>query len=455
MSAASPLEWRTGPIDWVYCPSEMFVPTRKARLAVTSHDVLQDVRFGGPRRQALLAKAFERADLVLSVSQFNTSKLLDMYPNCRGKVAYVPNAAEDLFFGEATARERSGVRGDLGLPIGLPYLISVASFQARKNLVRLVRAAGRLREVADGQLGLVLLGAGDEAEAAPIRQAIEEVGRKAVIKLPGYRQGRALMAAYAESTALVFPSTCESFGIPVVEAMACCIPVALADSTALPEIGGEAGWYFNADRRGSHHIHPRKLLDRPERTLRRGRDRPGWAWPSSGTAGKRPTTGSWRPWRREIWAISPRSRRVASLNWPPLDARRGRLDGSTSTHFGALHPSRETSDPAAGGLRLGLVLVEVRPEVGHRRRQAREDDAGDGLIGGAGAFDPGVVFSDQKGHLPELEVDDPVFQETVGEILLALGSVVSIDGTFRDDLGGGRGSDSRLGNPWGPPGGRR
>jgi glycosyltransferase involved in cell wall biosynthesis len=264
-----PLEWRTGTVDWVYCPSEMFVPTRKARLAVTSHDVLQDVRFGGPRRQALLAKVFERADLVLSVSQFNSSKLLDMYPVCRNKVAYVPNAAEEIFFGEAAPKERAGVRADLGLPPGLPYMISVASFQARKNLVKLVRAAGRLREVASGELGLALLGAGDESEARPIREAIETVGRKAVIKLPGYRQGRALLAAYAESTALVFPSTCESFGIPAVEAMAQGIPVALADNTALPEIGGEAGWYFNPTDEEAIAATLREMLDRPEERDRR------------------------------------------------------------------------------------------------------------------------------------------------------------------------------------------
>ncbi len=266
---APAIEWWTGPVDWVYAPSELFIPTRKAKLAVTSHDVLQDVRFGGPRRQALLARVFDRADLILSVSDFNTSKLVAMYPGCLGKVAHVPNAAEDLFFEAPTRRERDAVRGDLGLPPKIPYLLSVANFQARKNLVRLVRAAGRLAEVGRGELAVVLLGGGDESEAEPIRRAISALGRKPVIRLPGYRQGRALLAAYAEATALVFPSTCESFGIPAVEAMAQGIPVALADSTALPEIGGEAGWYFNPNHDEALTGTIRDLLDQPEERNRR------------------------------------------------------------------------------------------------------------------------------------------------------------------------------------------
>jgi alpha-1,3-rhamnosyl/mannosyltransferase len=269
LAGTPPLETWTGAVDWVYCPSEMFVPTRRAKLAVTSHDILQDVRFGGPRRQALLAKVFDRADLILSVSRFNTKQLLEMYPDCRAKVAHVPNAAEEIYFGEAADRERASVRVDFGLPPGMPYLLSVASFQARKNLIRLVKAAGRLREVANGELAIVLLGAGAESETKPIRQAIDELGRKVVIKLPGYRQGRELLAAYAEATALVFPSTCESFGIPAVEAMAQKIPVALANSTALPEIGGEAGWYFKPTDEDAITRTLRELLDNKEERERR------------------------------------------------------------------------------------------------------------------------------------------------------------------------------------------
>jgi glycosyltransferase involved in cell wall biosynthesis len=245
------------------------VPTRQARRAVTSHDVQQLLRYEPPRKREVMARVFELADLVLSVSRFNTERLLEAFPFCRGRVAYVPNAADDLFFEPAAAHERDRVHDDLGLPPGVPYLLSVANFQPRKNLVRLVQAVSRLTEVSQGDLALVIVGTGAEEEARPIREAAVAAGRRALIRLPGYRQGRALRAIYAESAALVFPSLCESFGIPAIEAMAQGIPVAMADSTALPEIGGEAGWYFDPNSEDAIANTIRRLLDDPAERARR------------------------------------------------------------------------------------------------------------------------------------------------------------------------------------------
>ena len=271
-----PVEWWSGPIDWSYAPAELFIPTRKARKAVTSHDIRQDLTLGGPRRRAVLDRAFAAADLVLSVSGYNTTQLLDAYPNLRDRVAIVPNAADDLFYDSPTATERRAIRIDLGLPTGVPYLLSVANFQPRKNLNRLIRAAGRLVEVRDGDLALVLIGDGDESESRKLQEAAAAIGPKAIVRFPGYRQGPKLRAAYAEAAALVFASTCESFGIPAVEAMAVGCPLVLAGSTALPEIAGPSAIYFDPEDPEAIAGAIRDVLDDQtarERRVEIGRDR--------------------------------------------------------------------------------------------------------------------------------------------------------------------------------------
>ena len=264
-----PIEWFAGAADWVYCPAEYSVATRHARRALTSHDVLQTLRFQPPAQRERLARVFAQAHLILSVSHFNTRQLVTAFPECADRVAYVPSAADDLFFEPPTPRERQQVHALLGLPAGVPYLLSVANFQPRKNLPRLIEAAADLREVAGGELALVLLGTGDEGEASRLRQSIATAGRRAIVRMPGYRQGKALRAIYAEAAALVFPSLCESFGIPVVEAMAQGTPVVLADSTGLPEIGGEAGWYFNPESKSSITEAMRAMLDSSQERARR------------------------------------------------------------------------------------------------------------------------------------------------------------------------------------------
>ena len=91
-----PIEWWTGPVDWIYCPAEYFVATGRARLAVTSHDVLQTLRFEPLRKRELLGRIFARSDLILSVSHFNTRHLQEAFAIPDRKVAYVPNGGRPL-----------------------------------------------------------------------------------------------------------------------------------------------------------------------------------------------------------------------------------------------------------------------------------------------------------------------------------------------------------------------
>ena len=157
-----PLEWWTGPVDWVYCPAEYFVPTRQARRAVTSHDVLQNLG-QGPVDVERLGRTFGRADLILSVSRFNTERLLEAFPSCEGRVAQVPNGAEDLFFEPATERQRGrprrpwpAARGAVS-PVRGELSATQEPTQARPRREPVAR--GRR-----GDLALVLLGTGSDSE---------------------------------------------------------------------------------------------------------------------------------------------------------------------------------------------------------------------------------------------------------------------------------------------------
>lgn len=67
------------------------------------------------------------------------------------------------------------------------------------------------------------------------------------IFLTGYFPHESFSQLYAGAEALVFPSVCEGVGLPVLEAMATGIPVGCSNACALPEIGGDAALYFDAD----------------------------------------------------------------------------------------------------------------------------------------------------------------------------------------------------------------
>lgn len=121
-----------------------------------------------------------------------------------------------------------------------PFVLSLATFEARKNLPRLVQAfAG----VAARQPDVVLVLAGPDGPDAPaVRDAIEALpaGTRARVRTMGFVDDGERAALLAGATVLAYPSLDEGFGLPMLEAWQHDVPVVAARAGALPEVADDA-----------------------------------------------------------------------------------------------------------------------------------------------------------------------------------------------------------------------
>jgi len=116
------------------------------------------------------------------------------------------------------------------------YLLYLGTIQPRKNLQRLIAA------FASCNLPLALVLAGKSGWYA--EQLLQQANDR--VKFSGYVDAADKNALLSGATAFVFPSLYEGFGFPVLEAMACGVPVLCSNTSSLPEVAGEAAVLVNA-----------------------------------------------------------------------------------------------------------------------------------------------------------------------------------------------------------------
>lgn len=122
-----------------------------------------------------------------------------------------------------------------------PYLLFVSGINKRKNLSRLVQAYARLRAKGLHQ-SLILVGRPD-ASAAALKEEIARLGLVKDVRFLEVIEQEDLHALYRGASLFVYPSLLEGFGLPVIEAMTCEVPVLVARASCMPEIAGEAALY--------------------------------------------------------------------------------------------------------------------------------------------------------------------------------------------------------------------
>jgi glycosyltransferase involved in cell wall biosynthesis len=216
----------------ILCPANL-APLAGRRNVVVLHDVAP-LREPGwysdmyvKYQRALLPRIARRAARVIVPSAFSRDEVVDLLGVPEARVAVVPGGVDARFAPEA---DGAGARAALGLD-GKPYVLTVASRTARKNLNVLDLAARRL-----AARGVDLVAAGGDR---PQFRDDDHAARTGVRAL-GHVDDALLPGLYAGAAAFVLPSLYEGFGLTALEALAAGVPVVAADRGALPEVCGDA-----------------------------------------------------------------------------------------------------------------------------------------------------------------------------------------------------------------------
>ncbi len=124
--------------------------------------------------------------------------------------------------------------------ISRKYIFSLGSLEPRKNIKSLIEAYLMLPEIIKNEYNLVI-GGGTGWLNADIKDKIEKLSMENNIMFIGFVEEDDLPVLYSAAELFAYPSLYEGFGLPVLEAMACGVPVITSDNSSLKEIAEGIG----------------------------------------------------------------------------------------------------------------------------------------------------------------------------------------------------------------------
>lgn len=208
------------------------------RLAVTVHDVahlaLPEMRQSLTKQiyaRTMFARVRQRADAILFTSAFSMTEFQRFVGVPKGRQIICPNGVDESWF-DAPPFTDAPKR---------PFILFVGNVKPHKNLMRLLEAYDRIRDVIPHDLKIVGRKDGFITSDDEVVKRVDDFGGRVVFT--GHVSNAELRALFAKADALVLPSLYEGFGLPPLEAMAAGCPTLVARAASLPEVCGDASLY--------------------------------------------------------------------------------------------------------------------------------------------------------------------------------------------------------------------
>lgn len=234
-AAWPPVEWLAGPCDVVHSQSPLLIPSHGAAAVVTIHDL--DFLRHPERAEAEMRRDYPhlarahaaRADAVVVSSHYAAGEVVRELGLPAERVHVCRPGAPDWAAEVRRRRETTPAT----------RILFMGTRGPRKNIGTLLDAYARLRSLIPDAPTLTLAGR-PGAGVQPWQARIGEAPLAGHVEMTGYVGEAERRALYATARMLVLPSLDEGFGFPVLEAMACGVPVVISSRGALPEVAGPA-----------------------------------------------------------------------------------------------------------------------------------------------------------------------------------------------------------------------
>ena len=190
----------------------------------------------------MLKAAAHKAHHIVTVSNYSKAQIMETLGTPESKISVIHCGVGAQFCQNGNRQDSRAAAKILG--IDRPYLLYVGNLKPHKNVPTLLRAFAQLRNA--GKIAHSLLIVGDDArwKRSIVEECVRLGIRDSTIFAP-YISPELLPKIYAGADLLVMPSTIEGFGLPVLEAMACGIPVLCSNAASLPEVAGDGALYFD------------------------------------------------------------------------------------------------------------------------------------------------------------------------------------------------------------------
>ena len=242
----------------LHCTSNTAPITGSIPLVVTLHDIIYMEssylkilngsgtpyqKFGNAYRRMIVPKVVSKSRKIITVSNFEKNRIGEFF-GMKGdpRLTAVYNGVSEHFKPVTDSNLLFKVKEKYHLPDH--FFFFLGNTDPKKNTKGTLKAFSDYLKQTGSDSSLVML----DYDHAELNKLLNEIGDPALINrivLTGYVVNTDLPAIYSQCDLFLYPSLRESFGIPMLEAMACGVPVITSNTSSMPEVSGDAGYLID------------------------------------------------------------------------------------------------------------------------------------------------------------------------------------------------------------------